>query len=94
MGTVIYEPEDVNYNFESISDFKWCMKCHGEVQFAHGDKSYSITHRATGQISISEANKQETEKLCDTADEVLEYVVNGERLRDIITKVKVTERTI
>lgn len=35
-----------------------------------------------------------TEKWCDTADEVLEYIIGGDRLRDVITQVKVWERTI
>ena len=35
-----------------------------------------------------------TEKWCDTADEILEYMVGGDRLRDVITQVKVWERTI
>ena len=35
-----------------------------------------------------------TEKWCDNADEVLEYTIDGDRLRDIITKVDVTDRTI
>ena len=30
----------------------------------------------------------------DTADEILEYIVGGDRLRDVITQVKVIDRTI
>ena len=39
-------------------------------------------------------NMEATEKWCDNADEVLEYIIDGERLRDIITKVDVTDRTL
>ena len=42
-----------------------------------------------GKIIICEENKQETEKWYDTADEVLEYKVGGDRLRDVITQVEV-----
>ena len=42
----------------------------------------------------SETYKQETVKLCDTTDEVLDYLVSGDRLRDVITKVNVLLRTI
>ena len=35
-----------------------------------------------------------TEKWCDTADEILEYMVGGDRLRDVITQVNVWERII
>ena len=45
-------------------------------------------------IAIYEARKPETEKICKDADEVLEYLIDGVRLRDIITEVWVIERTI
>lgn len=44
------------------------------------------------QIYVDDADQ--TEKWCNNADEVLEYVIDGDRLRDIITKVDVTSRTI
>ena len=31
-----------NLNFESISDFKWCMKYGGEVQFDWKGKRYGV----------------------------------------------------
>ena len=56
----------------------------------------SILHYAPQQwkISSSIANQEETEKLCNTSDEVLEYVVGADRLRDVITQVTVLDRTI
>ena len=47
-----------------------------------------------GMINISEAWKPETEKWCATADEALEYMIDGVRLREIITQVEVKARTI
>lgn len=44
------------------------------------------------QIYVDDADR--SEKWCDNADEVLKYVIDGDRLRDIITKVDVTSRTI
>lgn len=79
--------------FTTISDFKTCMRWHGEVEFVWDGITYNITHY-NGKISISEAYKQETEKLCDTADDVLEYIVGANRLRDVITQVTVLDRTI
>lgn len=49
------------------------------------------------QMLISQVcieNPQETEKWCDTADEVLDYMVGPDRLRDVITQVTVLDRTI
>ena len=79
--------------FKTLSDFKWCMRYHGDVEFICNQKTFSIVHPQNG-ILITQAYKQETEKLCDNADEVLEYVIDGTRLRDVITEVEVTDRTI
>lgn len=78
--------------FKTISDFKDCMIRNGEVEFEWNGENYSITR--PDKISISEANKRETEKLCSTVDEVLEYKVGDVRLRDVITQVTVWSRTI
>ena len=63
------------------------------MEFAWNGITYNITHRK-GKIAISVSYRQETEKLCDTADEVLDYMVGEERLREVITQVTVTDRTI
>ena len=58
----------------------------------------SPTAGAATKMMICQAGPAEittrTEKWCDTADEVLEYIIGGDRLRDVITQVKVWERTI
>ena len=93
MSTTIGTDYAERNRFESISDFKCCMRYHGEVEFEWKGKGYSITPWEHG-ISISEANKQETEIIGSDADEILEYIVGGDRLRDVITQVKVIDRTI
>ena len=96
--------------FKTISDFKWCMRFHGEVEFEWKEKLYSITH-PDGKINIGEGCYEKNGKyynvishteyipedgdlLGDTADEILEYNVGGDKLRDVITQVKVWSRTI
>ena len=90
--------------FVSISDFKWCMKRGGEVQFEWKGVAYccfGCVCQAPGmkprmvisQSGTVEVNRR-TEKWCDTADEVLEYMVGEDRLRDVITQVTVWDRTI
>ena len=79
--------------FKSISDFKCSMKANAEVQFEWNERDYTITQPLEG-ISICEVGKLETEKICKDADEVLEYKVGEDRLRDVITKVTVWDRTI
>lgn len=49
--------------------------------------------RITRSRSASAATPK-TEKVCETAEEALEYMVGEDRLRDVITQVRVVERTI
>ncbi len=72
-------------------------------------KSYSIT-QPEGEIFISEGyytkdckyyNALSNEECIDiegmrgdTTDEILEYIVGGDKLRDIITQIEVVDRTI
>ena len=97
-------PESIELNrFKTISDFKWCVNCGGEIEFEWNNKLFGIfpklrkTPDAPLQMMISQIyvdDADRAEKWCDNADEVLEYVIDGDRLRDIITKVDVTSRTI
>ena len=109
LKTLVQANSTEQNRFVTISDFKWCMKYHGEVEFEWKGKSYSITH-PNGRINIGEGYYEKDGKFynvlsheeCkeidglwgDTADEILEYMVGGDRLRDVITKVTVWNRTI
>lgn len=96
--------------FESISDFKWCMKCGGEVEFTWNGKAYSIVH-VDDKINIGEGyytdsngvhRNVESHEPCidfegmyaETADEILDYVIDGVKLREIVTEIQVDMRTI
>ena len=79
--------------FVSISDFKECMRWHGEIEFIWNGVRYGITPDKD-RIAIYVARQQESEKIFDTADEVLEYMVGTDRLRDVITQVTVIDRTV
>lgn len=96
-----YKAED--NQFKTISEFKWCLHDGGEIEFEYNDKVFGIwpklkrTANSPEQILISQTyidNTEATELWCDTADEVLEYVIDGVRLRDIITNVVVAWRSI
>ena len=92
-NTVILPGNTEEDRFETISDFKWCVDYGGEVEFEWKGTLDTITH-PEGMINISEAWKPEREKWCATADEALEYMIDGVRLREIITQVEVKARTI
>ena len=89
--------------FKTIRDFKWCVDSGGEVVFIWNGRTFGIApklrktpssplQRLLAQLYID--GTEQTEKWCDTADEVLEYTIDGQHLRDIITKVEVIDRTI
>lgn len=89
--------------FKTISDFKWCVKRGGEFEIEWKGKTFAIFSKmkkspsSPMQIMISQVlidNPEETEQWYDTADELLEFQIGGERLREIITKLDVNDRTI
>ena len=82
-------------NFETISEIKRSINWGAEIEFEWNGAVFNIIRYGTdGKITIYAANKPETEKVCETADEALEYMVGDDRLRDIITKVHVVSRSI
>lgn len=94
-------PED--NRFKSISDFKRCVNSGGEVEFEWKGVVFGIWSKlrkapnAPLQMVISQIYAEDsvsTEKWSDSADELLEYVVCGDSLRDVITQVTVIDRTI
>ena len=84
-----YDPEALR--FKTISDFKWSMHCGAEVEIEWKGKEFGIwSDRNTIRItSIGSA-----ERKFNSTDDALEYIVCGDRLRDVITQVTVIDRTI
>ena len=88
----------------SVEEFKDCISRGGEVVFQWGQTEYGIgliaspPHLAANgspalQYCVAYADGSH-EKLYDTPDDVLEYMVGKERIGDIITKAQITYRTI
>ena len=93
-----YDPEE--YRFKTISEFKWCVLRGAEIGFTWNDRNYHVCSKvppspgADPMILFYEDYKEDTEQWFQTPDEVLECLVDGTRLREIITQVEVTDRTI
>lgn len=79
--------------FVSISDFKWCVDKGGEIDFIWDGKEYGISH-SRGRIIAYLWGQPDTTQYFATADDVLNYMVGSDRLRDVITQVTVLDRTI
>ncbi len=96
--------------FKTLSEFKWCVNDGGEVEFEWKGKSYSITHpdgrinigegcyEKDGEYyNVTSHTKYipgDGDLWGDTADDILDYNVSGDKLRDVITQVKVWFRSI
>jgi len=99
MGKFIKPNPDDN-TFKSIADFQDCMRRGGEVEFQYNKKIYSIIHALHPLITIGKReddNKPVIEDSIihfDSSDKLLDYIIEGKKLREIITDVQVLARTI
>ena len=82
------------YRFKTIGEFTDVLSRGAEIEFEWKGVDYSLTPVDGRCFSIAVALQQETEKLYDTADGVLEYMLGGDKLRDVVTKVNVIGRTL
>lgn len=79
-------------NFKTISEFKECIIRGGEPVFDWNGGRYGVCLTDTGYcIAHTDGS---CEKMCSTPDEVLEYNIGDDRLRDIITRVCIISRSI
>ncbi len=94
IGKTIIVPPDANLNFESASEFKDVLRRGAEIQFDWKGHSYGVIRYGTNKITAYEIYKPETEKVYETPDDALEFMLGEDKLRDVITKVEVTDRTL
>ena len=90
-GESMHNSEEEN-RFKTISEFKECIIRGGEPVFVWSGDTYGVCFTDTGYC-IARIDGT-GEKMCSTPDSVLEYMLDGDRLRDIITKVTVISRNI
>lgn len=83
---------DEEYCFKTISNFKECIIRGGEPVFAWKGLQYGVCFYGD-RYCIALANGEQ-ERICDTPDDVLNYYVGEDRLRDVITQVTVLHRNI
>ena len=63
-----------------------------EIEFLYEGKKYSITHTGNG-ISIIEFYNEDSEKTYATAELLLKHNFNGKALKDIISEMKIIDRS-
>ena len=86
------------YQFKTLSEFKSSMVRGGDVEFEWKGIDYTISSVwPNGKMKFSAGPCTRVEKDCtvyDTVDELLEYKVGGDKLRDIITQAEIIDRTL
>lgn len=83
---------DEENHFKTISNFKECIIRGGEPVFSWKGLQYGVCFYGD-RYCIALANGEQ-EKICDTPDDVLNYQVGEDLLRDVITQVTVLHRNI
>ncbi len=92
--TNVYQGE-VNLNFASASEFKDVLSRGAEIEFDWKGHSYGVIRYGTNnKITAYEIYKPDTERMYETPDDALEFMLGEDKLRDVITKVEVTDRTL
>ncbi len=87
----IFNSDEEN-RFKTISSFKECIIRGGEPVFVWNGLQYGVCFYGD-KYCIALANGAQ-EKICDSPDDVLDYHVGEDRLRDVITQVTVLHRNI
>lgn len=93
--------------FETLSEFKWSLETGGEIEFEWNGNSFGIFKYmkkvpdskeqiliAPSDTTKNQNSKKYPEYYADTVDEILDYIIDGEKLRNIVTKIKILWRTI
>ena len=79
-------------SFFNERDLLDCLSRGCEVEFLYNNKKFSITHTDEG-ISVTEFHNSDSEKTYSDAKKVLEYEIDGRTLKDIISKMKIIDRS-
>ena len=86
-----YDPEA--YRFHSIREFKESMRCGGEAVIEW--KGIEIGFWSEKEpIRLTRSDLPGQEWIFENADEVLDYQIGNDRLRDVITKAEVLDRLL
>ncbi|MEZ3420503.1 MAG: hypothetical protein K1V95_00975, partial [Eubacterium sp.] len=82
--------------YNDIDDFKESLIYGREIEIRWKDTDFTIEYEgdSLNKFSICEAYKPETENTFKTVDELLDFKIFNESLRNIITKVEIMWRNI
>lgn len=85
--------QEYDNNFFDTQDLIGALKRGCEVEFLYKEKKYSITHLEDEKIIIGEFYNSDSEKIYADTSQVLEYEIGDKKLKDIISDMKVIDRS-
>lgn len=85
--------QEYDNNFFDAQDLIEALKRGCEVEFIYKENKYSITHLGEGKILIGEFYNSDSERIYADANQVLEYEIEDKKLKDIISTMKVIDRS-
>lgn len=94
MSTVVI---DSFSNYESIDEFKKSVLYGGEVEFKYHNRLYGITRLAVDNINLyspKENGFEEIDILLPSIDALLDYEVDGVKIREAIFDSEITWKNI
>jgi hypothetical protein len=78
--------------FDSLEEFIDNIKRGGEIEFEFNNKKHSIT-QPEGELNYIEFENMNSLSVFNNINELLEFEIDGERIKDIATKIKPFFRT-
>ena len=79
-------------NFYDAHDLIECLNRGCEIEFMYNGRKYSITHTKSG-ISITEFYNENSEKNYAAAEQLLEHTIGKKAIKDIISEMKIIDRS-
>jgi hypothetical protein len=76
-----------NEKFESLDEFIDNLSRGGEIEFIYKDKKYSIIH-PDGKLSFLEQHNEESFIDFNDIHELLEYSIENNKIKDIVTEIE------
>lgn len=89
---IVLHYDDEAMRFKTISEFKNSLRNGGEIVIEWNGTEYGIFRE--GERFFIGYESKDNNVYYDSPDELLEYQVGNDRLRDIITKVIVIDRAL
>lgn len=92
-STKIFEPD----RFESISDFKQSLMWGKEIEFEWNGVvhvAFRFAGKGDKEFLLGEANTDSKDVYFSSIEDVLDFEIDGQKLREVITEVDVIDRFI